>query len=66
MQQYNENLKKLLQENHDGGIFLERTTNQIKPSEEQIVVPNSNQIKHVKNLGTFNPSNPNIYKESFG
>ena len=29
------------------------------------IVFNPNQIKHVKNLGTFNPNNPNIYKESF-
>ena len=60
MQQRNENLKKLLQENHDGGIFLERTTDQIKPLEEQIVVPNSNQIKHVENFGEFS-HNGNIY-----
>lgn len=28
---------------------------------EAFIIPNSNQIKHVENLGTFNSNDPNIY-----
>jgi len=62
VQQFNERMNLLIQENHDGGIYLERTTNQIKPSEEQIVVVNPNQIKHIENLGTWSTENDSIYK----
>lgn len=31
---------------------------------ESFIIPNSNQIKHIENLGTWNPDDPNIYHVS--
>jgi len=28
---------------------------------ESFIIPNPNQIKHVENLGTFNPDDANMY-----
>lgn len=63
----NKKAEYLLQKGYDGGIYLQRTTNQINPSEEQIVVPNPNQIKSIDNEGstpyegTFSRENDDIY-----
>ena len=57
---------------HDGVIFenihdrsLTYQSNEF-PSSTTYVVFDENQIKHVKNKGTFNPANRNIYYQSNG
>lgn len=46
-------------ENSDGQIIKVEDH-----KDKEYVAFNPNQIKHVKNLGTFNPNNPNIYHVS--
>lgn len=60
VQELNEQHKALLNKNFDGGIFLEQFNKSIKPTEQQIVVINANQIKSINNDGSFTDGN-NIY-----
>jgi len=29
---------------------------------ESFIIPNPNQIKHIENLGAWNPNDPNMYR----
>lgn len=49
-----------LELNVDG--FVGKDTGFEDSDHTEFAVINPNQIKHVENLGTFNPNNPNIYK----